>query len=82
MYRLPILIVLTERDIGGYTYSSTVRVSGNVLDVAVSGDKVFVSVDEQSNPHQPTLIDCLVPENGEAVCSDFTKDFPYALTCC
>ena len=75
LYRLPALIVLTERDIGGYSYSSTVRVSGNVLDVAVARDKVFVSVDQQSYPHQPTLIDCLVPENEGTVGSNFSQNF-------
>lgn len=68
--RLSALLILTERDIGGYRYSSMVRVSGSVLDVAVAGAKVFVSVDEQSD-HQSTLIDCLMPGDGGAVSASF-----------
>lgn len=66
---LPALFVFTQNVTGTFEYTTTAGVQGNVLDVAVIGNRILVSIDSQSTPYRlPTLgegtelIDCLQPE--------------------
>ncbi|KAF8456240.1 hypothetical protein BGX38DRAFT_1163465 [Terfezia claveryi] len=66
---LPALFVFTQNVTGTFEYTTTAGVQGNVLDVAVIGNRILVSIDSQSTPYRlpilgeaRELIDCLQPE--------------------